>query len=64
MKAFLEEYGLVIVIIVVVLALILIANFLGDGVIKEGLSSIVDSFSTKMTTGIGSTELPSITPGE
>ena len=46
MKAFLEEYGLIVVAVIVILACILIANFFGDEFMKA-MKGIMGTFFNK-----------------
>lgn len=52
MKAFLEEYGVIIVAVIVILLVIGVATIFGDR-IREAIISILDTFMTQAETSSG-----------
>lgn len=63
MKDIFSEYGWMIIAVAIVIIVLLFTTPLGKA-ITDNISTIVNSFNTKVTTGINNWSLPTSVPGK
>ena len=61
MKAFLEEYGVVVVAAIVIMIIVVLATPLGNK-IRDGIVSTVTKLTDKMNTGLNVSDNSALTP--
>ena len=61
MKAFLEEYGVVVVAAIVIMIIVVLATPLGEK-IRDGIVSTVTKLTDKMNTGLNVSDNSALTP--